>query len=66
MPNMSYCRFRNTLEDLQDCQSSGFGSSEELSEQEDKARKKLIKLCCLIAQSYSEEIGHTCEIGDLK
>lgn len=43
MSNMSYCRFRNTLLDLQDCEEHLY--DEDLSPEEEKARKKLIVLC---------------------
>lgn len=43
---MSYCRFENTLSDLQDCYNNI--QDEDLSEEESKARAELIKLCQLI------------------
>ena len=43
MSNMSYCRFQNTLEDLRDC--SDYLDEFDLSEEEAKARKRLIKVC---------------------
>ena len=52
MSNMSYCRFRNTLIDLQDCYYHLFDDevdNEELSLDEKKAREKLIALCHNIA-----------------
>lgn len=67
MSNMSYCRFRNTLNDLIDCQEhlddpeydeKGQSEDEEpnmLSEEETKARKKLIELCEEIAEDYGED-----------
>lgn len=54
MGNMSYCRFRNTLEDLRDCEESM--NDEPDSEGEQKARIKLIKLCRRIADDYGDEI----------
>ena len=47
--NMSYCRFRNTLEDLKDCYFN-LGEVQELSFEEERAREKLIELCCTIAE----------------
>ena len=51
MGNMSYCRFINTLHDLQDCEEH---MEDELSEREQQAREKLIKLCQDIAENYGE------------
>jgi hypothetical protein len=51
MSNMSYCRFRNTLEDLQDCEEN-MGETDELSDEETYARKRLIALCKQIADDY--------------
>ena len=44
MGNMSYCRFRNTVEDLRDCCSH---LDDDLSENEDEARARirLVDLC---------------------
>lgn len=53
MPNMSYCRFSNTLEDLRDCDDHL--NDNDLSEGEAKAREKLIKLCICIADDYRED-----------
>lgn len=60
MANMSYCRFRNTLSDLNDCESAldGFINNDENtieSEEERKKAKQLITLCKFIADNYSEE-----------
>lgn len=52
MSNMSYCRFRNTLEDLQDCYDN---FEEEISLDEEKARLKLLKLCQRISSDYDFE-----------
>lgn len=55
MSNMSYCRFRNTLDDLRDCQESledKVGSIEE-----HKARIRLIKICKEIAGEYPDDNG---------
>lgn len=49
MPNMSYCRFQNTLSDLQDCFNHIDGRT--LSEEEENARSDLIKLCKEIADN---------------
>ena len=56
MPNMSYIKFENTLEDLRDCNESldefYYG---ELSESEAKAAERLIDLCRRIAECYDED-----------
>ena len=47
MANMSYCRFSNTVADLNDCHEHlGDG---DLSLEENKARRRLVRLCKLIA-----------------
>ena len=52
MSNMSYCRFRNTLEDLRDVKDNipdtfnGWGN---LDDEEREAAVKLIKMCHKIA-----------------
>ena len=43
MPNMSYCRFRNTYLDLIDCSNNL--SDKDLSDSEKMARKNLLELC---------------------
>ena len=48
MANMSYCRFRNTLEDLQDCVSALneiAEGAEELSFEEKRAAKAMLQVC---------------------
>lgn len=51
MSNMSYCRFQNTLQDLRDCYEHLQDS--DLSDDEDRARRRLINLCIDIA----DEVG---------
>ena len=56
MSNMAHCRFQNTLADLRDCHDhmdDMFDGS--LSEEEEKACKRLIKLCRQIVDNYEEE-----------
>jgi hypothetical protein len=43
MANMSYCRFHNTLQDLQDC--AEHIEDEDLSEDEAECRDWLLRLC---------------------
>ena len=52
MGNMSYCRFENTVSDLQDCYDAM--DERDLSESETKARRRLIDLCVDIARDYGE------------
>lgn len=41
--NMSYCRFHNTLQDLQDC--AEHMEDDDLSEEEAQCRERLLQLC---------------------
>lgn len=52
MPNMGYCRMRNTVRDLRDCRDEWhtIESSEEAA-----ARRKLYELCQEIVDTFSEE-----------
>lgn len=47
MANMSYCRFYNTVMDLEDCAEHMDDDLE--SVEEERARKRLLKLCVQIA-----------------
>lgn len=47
MPNLSYCRFENTLADLRDCYENI--DADNLSASEADARDELIALCREIA-----------------
>lgn len=53
MANMSYCRFRNTLSDLRDCEDH-MGTRVD-DKHEDRARVELIKLCRRIAADFPDE-----------
>lgn len=53
MGNMSYCRFQNTVNDLQDCYDN-MDDEDKLSEEEQRARKRLIKMCRDIADDYGD------------
>ena len=58
MSNMSHCRFQNTLDDLRDCHealSDSLDPLAELSEEEAKAARILIKLCRRIADENEED-----------
>ena len=50
MANMSYCRFRNTLQDLRDCY---YNMDDSLTGEEFHAREALVELC----KSIGEEFG---------
>jgi len=54
MPNMSYCRFQNTLGDLEDCYENI--DRNDMSNEELQARLRLIKLCVDIADDYRDEL----------
>lgn len=59
MGNMSYCRFQNTLADLQDCMDELYeldGDLSELSSAEKRAAKSLIELCNEIIVSYGHVV----------
>ena len=51
MSNMGYCRFQNTLFDLEDCEEH---MDDDLSPEEMKARERLIKVCKEIAEDYGD------------
>jgi hypothetical protein len=60
MPNMSHCRFHNTLGDLRDCYAALTDDSTAdpfagLSEPEAKAARALIKLCQRIVDDFAED-----------
>ena len=58
---MSYCRFRNTLQDLDDCYEHWEDLVEEETEdevrddEEIRARERILELCEQIVQAYSEK-----------
>lgn len=54
MANMSYCRFRNTCGDLSDCEEHM--GDDDLSREEEYARKALIRLCIDIAEQWGHEV----------
>ena len=64
MSNMSYCRFRNTLLDLADCQNVMFEEEDikDLSPEEDRARQQLINLCHEISQVSEDEFDEMLEV----
>ncbi len=54
MANMSYCRFENTATDLQDCLDN-WNEDADLSEYEQRARKRIMRLCREIIDWYGDE-----------
>lgn len=48
---MSYCRFRNTLKDLEDCEEH---ITDKLDGEEFRARARLIDICNNISSEYGE------------
>lgn len=50
MSNMSYCRFRNTLEDFRDCIENI--EDNELSEEEAQARYQMIRSIVALVERY--------------
>ena len=61
MSNMSYCRFQNTLYDLQDCADAiemGESKGEDISSSELNALMEMRDLCEYIAGNLSEEIDN--------
>lgn len=56
MGNMTYCQFENTFGDLQECLKSMQNKNiDELSESEQKYRKKLIILCKNITDEFYDD-----------
>jgi len=55
MANMSYCRFENTVSDLQDCYDN-MDLNGDASEHEQRARTRLLLLCKSIVDDYEGEI----------
>ncbi len=58
---MSYCRFRNTLSDMQDCvehwegDELDDGTLDELSLEEKQARENMVEICKEIVRDYGDE-----------
>ena len=55
MSNMSYCRFQNTLRDLEDCRCHLNIPNDSLSDEEAAARKALLELCIDILADHDGE-----------
>lgn len=67
MSNMSYCRFENTLADLEDCYDALINQTEwdikELSDEEYRSQVRLIKLCGTIYHEFED--NPTCDLGEI-
>lgn len=51
MSNMSYCRFENTSDDLQDCLSAIYnGETDDLNEYEQRGLKKILNIARTIVK----------------
>jgi hypothetical protein len=60
MANMSYCRFRNTLEDFRDCYKNLNSDNDELSDEEIKAAESLVHM----AFNMVDELGFITTDGE--
>lgn len=54
MANMSYCRFNNTLRDLEDCREA-LENQNISSLAEKRKAKRLLKVCREIADNFDED-----------
>ena len=52
MTNMGYCRFQNTVGDLQDCSEH---IDDDLSDEEERARRELMEICRFMVSQYDWE-----------
>ena len=55
MANMDYCRFQNTVRDMDDCIENIY-IKEDMSEEELEARKEFIEKCVEVALDWGDEI----------
>jgi hypothetical protein len=55
MSNMSYCRFQNTLFDLEDCVD--YMDDDDLSPEEAQARECLVEVCAEIVEDWKASHG---------
>lgn len=63
MANMSYCRFANTVADLQDC--CDHMDEPDLSASEQRARRRLIQTAVEIALNYGDEVNMSVQATSL-
>lgn len=52
MPNMSHCRFTNTLDDLRECYDHW---DDDLGAGEAEARERLLIVCQRVVDNYADE-----------
>lgn len=57
MTSMSYCRFQNAVDDMHECIDHLSDDTDEMSEEELKARQKFIKLCRFVAEHWEDDDG---------
>ena len=55
MANMAYCRFQNTVPDLEDCMIHV--DDDDLSDEESEARDTLVMLCEDLIAEYERYVG---------
>ena len=65
MPNMSYCRFENTFNDLKECLIA-MENEYELSDSEQYHKEQLIKLCSTISMYFDEDRDDEYEDDNVK
>lgn len=63
MPNMTYCQFRNTLIDLQDCVES-FNGLDALTLEERSAAISLYDMCQIYADAIGNDLNRLSEDDD--
>jgi hypothetical protein len=59
MTNMSYCRFQNTVGDLEDCQDAldnGALFDEDMSDEEQRAARRLVRMCGEIHREHGDAV----------
>lgn len=54
MPNMSYCRYENTMDDLRDCLNNIHREAE--NEYDERARQAMIELFREIGEDYEGDV----------
>ena len=58
MPNMSYCRFQNTLSDLWECfEALNEENLEDLSTEERRSAQEMLLLCEQFLEEHQEKLN---------